>query len=153
MRLREALGLATHRLDAWATGLASQALDAMRDTRPTGLQIGGYGWVENLRRDEKLRDSQGHLLAPSLAHAASAAVLRAGWGAFGGDGNRSDPGLAVRLDSAQVRTGRALLDGMRAGHPLGEQLGQRIERSLHDAALDTWIDKLRARLAAVSGNG
>ena len=153
LRLREALGLATHRLDAWATGLASQALDAMRDTRPTGLQIGGYGWVANLRRDEKLRDSQGHLLAPSLAHAASAAVLRAGWGAFGGDGNRSDPGLAVRLDSAQVRTGRALLDGMRAGHPLGEQLGQRIERSLHDAALDTWIDKLRARLAAVSGNG
>lgn len=153
LRLREALGLATHRLDAWATGLASQALDAQRDARPTGVQIGGYGWVENLRRDEKVRDSQGHLLAPSLAHAASAAVLRAGWQAFGGKGAKPDPGLAVRLDSAQVRTGRALLDGLRAGEPLGDQLGQRVERSLHDAALDVWIDKLRARVASATGNG
>src|SRR4029077_3453303 len=77
LRLRETLGLATHRLDAWATGLASQALDAQRDAHPTGIQIGGVGWVENLRRDKHVRASQGFVLAPSLAHAASAAVLRA----------------------------------------------------------------------------
>lgn len=153
LRLREALGPATHRLDAWATGLASQALDKQRDARPAGLQIGAYGWVENLRRDEKVRDSLGHLLAPSLAHAASAAVLRAGWQAFGGDGPRPDPGLAVRLDSAQVRTARALLDGLRAGETLGDLLGQRFERGLHDGSLDAWIDKLRVRVAAATGQG
>ena len=60
LRLRETLGLATHRLDAWATGLASEALFALREKRPDGLQIGAYGWVENLRRDEQMRQSEGH---------------------------------------------------------------------------------------------
>lgn len=147
LRLRETLGLVTHRLDAWATGLASEALFAQRVKRPAGLQVGAYGWVEQLRRDEGLRASQGHLLAPSLTHAATAAVLRAGWQAVGGQ----DPALAVDLSSARVRTGRALLDGLRAGRPLGELLGGRFERALHERGLDRLIDPVRERVAAAAG--
>ena len=150
LRLRETLGLATHRLDAWATGLASQALDSQRDARPTGMQIGGYGWVENLRRDKSVRASQGHVLAPSLAHAASAAVLRAGWQAFGGNGAKPDPGLAVRLEF-----GTGAYRPCAARRPACGQSARRAARpahraNLHDAALDVWIDKLRARVAAAT---
>ena len=152
LRLRESIGLCTHRLDAWATGLASEALDTLRKERPSGLQIGAYGWVEKLYREEVRRESQGHLLAPSLAHAATAAVLREGWQRFGDDG-APHPGLAINLCSSRTRRGRWLLDGLRQGQALGDLLGYRFERGLHDHQLDRWIDDVRQRLVEVRGEG
>jgi hypothetical protein len=138
--LRESLGLATHRLDAWATSLAAARLDKMRRTRPTGLNIGAYGWVVNLHQGPP-SDSEGFVHAPSLAHASTAAVLRSAWQAHGHDAAASP--AAVNLDSARVRTADWLVQSLRAGIPLGELLGQQFERNLHDHLLDDQIDDVR----------
>jgi hypothetical protein len=49
-----------------------------------------------------------------------------------------------------VRLGLHLLDGVRTGQPLGALLGYRLERSLHDGGLGSFIDDLRA-LAPLDG--
>src|SRR5262249_2390202 len=77
-------------------------------------------------------------------HATTAAVLRSGYLL-----HRNDSGaFALDLSSAQVRTARQLLDGVRQGQPLGALLGYRFERGLHEQnpSLDQYIDAFR-RLA------
>ncbi|MEH1031115.1 hypothetical protein V6W11_25520 [Micromonospora profundi] len=144
---RESLGLATHRLDAWATSLASARLDEIRRERPTGVNVGAYGWVVNLHRGPD-GDSEGFVHAPSLAHATTAAVLRSAWQAHGHDAAASP--AAVDLASGRVRTAGRMVQGVRAGVPLGELLGQWFERGLHDHHLDDKIDDLRQ--AALDGD-
>ena len=85
---RETLGLLTHRLDAWHASLAAERLAQKRRITPAGLQVGAYGWVVNLAPDEGGPDTQGFIHAPSLAHAATAAVLRSAWSAFSTDAER-----------------------------------------------------------------
>ena len=46
--LRETLDLASHRLDAWVTSLATQRLSRMRADKPTGAHLGAYGVVRDL---------------------------------------------------------------------------------------------------------
>ena len=46
--LRETLDLASHRLDAWVTSLATERLSRMRASRPTGAHLGAYGVVRDL---------------------------------------------------------------------------------------------------------
>jgi hypothetical protein len=150
LRLRETLGLAGHRLDAWITGLASRALAAVRDGGGGALRIGGFGWVEKLIPDAVgTRESRGFIHAPSLEHAATAAVLRAGWDAHGSH----DPGssMAVDLRSERVRAAAYLLDGVRRGGDLGDLLGCRFERRLHDLSLDRFIDDCRRRVLEADG--
>ncbi|MCB9646009.1 MAG: hypothetical protein H6730_05330 [Deltaproteobacteria bacterium] len=153
LRLRETLGLATHRIDAWLTGLAHERLQAARARAPSGVQLGGFGWVEDLRPDEAgTAESQGFIHAPSLAHAATAAVLRAGWNAHGT--SASDSTLAVNLRSDRVRLAAWLLDGVRQGQALGDLLGCRFERQLHDRGLSRYVDDCRrAVLAAAKRRG
>ncbi|HEU0076009.1 MAG TPA: hypothetical protein VFQ76_00055, partial [Longimicrobiaceae bacterium] len=44
------LDLASHRLDAWITAVASHRLEKIRsDLVPTGVHLGAYAWVEDLR--------------------------------------------------------------------------------------------------------
>ena len=91
----ETLDLCSHRLDAWVTSLATQRLAAMREGNPTGIYVGAFGWLEDLRPAEAaqlqtvtLSDGQtvrisgandGYIHAPSMTHAAAAAVLRNGY--------------------------------------------------------------------------
>ena len=150
LRLRETLGLASHRLDAWLTALASHELADRRAAGRGGIRIGAFGWVERLFQDSaSTRESQGFVHAPSLAHAATAAVLRAGWNAHG----THDPAslMAVDLRSERVRTAAYLLDGIRQGVELGDLLGCRFERRLHDAFLDHFIDPCRRRVLEADG--
>ena len=42
------LDLCSHRLDAWITSIATKRLAEMRKAHPTGVLVGGYGWVMNL---------------------------------------------------------------------------------------------------------
>ena len=150
LRLRETLGLASHRLDAWITGLASRALAALRDEGGGALRVGGFGWVEKLTpRGTGTRESHGFIHAPSLEHAATAAVLRSGWDAHGSH----DPGssMAVDLRSERVRAAAYLLDGVRRGGELGDLLGCRFERRLHDLLLDRFIDDCRRRVLEAKG--
>jgi len=148
--LAETLGLATHRLDAWHTALALQILGEMRATRPTGVQIGCFGWLVDFRKDETEDPTHGYVHAPSPNHAAAAAVLRSGWDVLGGPSAAST--AAIDLSSRQVQRARWLLEGVRRGNDLADLLGQRFERSLHDHGLDRYIDDVRIRVLAAAGS-
>ncbi len=146
--LRESLGLGGHRIDAWITSLAAERLAAKRHAHPAGIQIGAYGWLLDLAPTSD-PPSQGFIHAPSLSHAATAAVLRSGWSAFGTESGETP--LSVDLSSQRVRGGQWILDGLRNGQDLAETLGARFERYLHDHHLDAWIDTVRQIVRDVSG--
>jgi hypothetical protein len=146
--LRGVLGLAMYRVDAWLTSLASERLAACRFKRSSGLQVGGYGWLVNLQ-PRKGKPSQGYIPAPSLDHATTAAVLRSGWSAFGA--SQANSPLAVDLSSERIRAARTLIEGVRSGQELGRLLGARFERRLHDRNLDRYIDDVRLKVLAGSG--
>lgn len=148
--LRESLGLGIHRIDAWVSSLAGERLAAKRRQRPAGIQLGAYGWLLDLApSDDPV--TQGFIHAPSLSHAATAAVLRSGWQAFGIDA--ADAPLSVDLSSDRVRGGTWILDGVRNGQDLAETLGSRFERFLHDGRLDDWIERIRRIVLDVTGAG
>jgi len=144
----ESLDLGSHRLDAWITASATHRLWRMRQApspgQPpvTGLQLGGYGWVEKLqRKPQGAAASAGYIQAPSLAHATTAAILRSGY--LSHQGSSTGDLLALDLSSERVRLALSLLDGLRQGQPLGALLGYRFERMLHDLQLDKYIATFR----------
>jgi hypothetical protein len=117
---------------------------------PPGLHLGAYGWLEPLRPQHRhlqaaalpadiatpvnrrdatplMSDSTnlGLIHAPSVNHATTAAVLRSGYEANGGQ-------LAINLSSRRVRLALGILEGMRNGQPLGALLGYHLERYIHD---------------------
>jgi hypothetical protein len=151
----ETLGLLTHRLDAWHASLAAERLAQKRFKGPggvpaTGVQVGGYGWVVNLAPDDGEADTQGFIHAPSLAHAATAAVLRSAWSAFSTDARAA--AFAVDLSSDRIRRADWILGGVRGGQTLEQLLGGRFERRLHDALLDTYIDVIREAVLRAQGS-
>ena len=83
--------------------------------------------------------------APSIAHAAAAAVLRSGHladaaTARGRSRSTSRPRACASRES--------LLDGVRQGQPLGALLGYRFERGLHERGLDRFMPGFRRDVAA-----
>lgn len=154
--LRETLGLVTHRYDAWVSSLAGKRLADMRAATPTGLQLGGYAWLVNLAADDgdegddPAATTAGFVHAPSLDHAATAAVLRSSWLAHRESGG--DVAFGVDLSSGRARRATWLLDGVRAGTPLGELVGARVERALQDAGMADRIDDLRSVVAGAGGD-
>ena len=149
----ETLGLLTHRLDAWHASLAAERLAQKRTAKGAkpGIQVGAYGWVVNLAPDlADEPDTQGFIHAPSLAHAATAAVLRSAWSAFSTDAGAA--AFAVDLSSDRVRRADWILAGVRNGQTLEELLGGRFERRLHDALLDTYIDVIRTAVLTAHGS-
>ncbi len=156
--LIEGLDLFSHRLDAWITSLATSRLGALRETRPAGVVLGGFGWVVNLRPAapvtpvESTPDGEpaplvratgnaGFVHAPSLNHAATAAVMRSGYLAATGE-NDSHP-FAIDLSSRRARLAEQLLEGVREGQALAALLGYRFERNLHEHGLDRYIVPFR----------
>ena len=160
MLMRGTLDLSSHRLDAWVTSFATKRLKTMRQKDPAGVYLGGYAWVEDIRPAPPRTavtppageqspvapltaapNDPGFVQAPSLDHAATVAVLRSG------HLTRSDPEkrdlLAIDLSSERARNAQYLLDGVRAGQPLGALLGYRFERGLHERGLDVFIDPFR----------
>ncbi|MEO7983166.1 MAG: hypothetical protein ABI688_03685, partial [Bacteroidota bacterium] len=86
----------------------------------------------------------GYILTPSLEHAATAGILRAGYDHHTRSAGPDSKTLSVNLGSE--RTGLALdtLKAMNAGHSLNEQLGYFIERKMYDdPALAQFIPNLR----------
>jgi hypothetical protein len=161
--LRSELGLLSHRLDAWFTGLATQRLLRLRSGpgRDRGLVVGGYGVLLELAPQplgaavppaelppgvpgEAFRNpaNAGYVHAPSVAHAATAAVLRsahlAQWRPVarqpGPAGQAARDAFSIDLSSRRVRTALGLLDGVREGQPLAALLGYRVERLLRARA-------------------
>jgi hypothetical protein len=160
------LDVASHRLDAWITSLAARRLAALRAQRPTGLRLGGYGWVLNLKPTVQqtpvptpagetgqvfaMRDDNGFIHAPSVMQAQTAALLRNAHLTHS-RGDALDL-FAVDLSSRRIRLATTLLEGVRQGQPLGALLGYLFERRLHELHLDDTIDDFRllAPLAPVN---
>jgi hypothetical protein len=153
--LREHIDLCTYRLDAWKLGMVNKRLQENRALKPTGIFLGAYGWVENLRKggertpaknippelwqtgDEPVftdADNLGFIHTPSLNHAVTAAILRAGFHA-----NRATDEvnnlLSVNLSSERIRMALNLLSGIRSGQETGALLGYQFERGLHERYL------------------
>src|SRR5262249_36933794 len=123
---------------AWATSLADARLARLRAARPTGVHAGAYGWLTHVRPRGDAPASDGYIVTPSFHHATTAAVLRSGWLA-----HSAKAAFAVDLPSWRVRRGLAVGDGVRTGQPPAALLGYELERGLHDAKLDRYIDPLR----------
>ncbi|SCF02364.1 hypothetical protein GA0074695_2930 [Micromonospora viridifaciens] len=140
--LCESLDTVSHRLDAWLTSLPTARLAGLRATAPAGLRLGAYGWLTDLAPADAAAQAalDGYLIAPSLQHATTAAVLRSGYLAHS---DRS--ALAVNLTSRRVRRANALLDGVRSGQTLSALLGYQFERGLHDNHLEALIGDFRTR--------
>jgi hypothetical protein len=138
---REALDLASYRLDAWITSLAYFRLESLRTANPNGgIVLGAYGWLENVRPQSQQAASTGFVHAPSLSQSTTAAVLRSGYLAHSDATPRP---FEIDLSSGKVRLALHLLEGVREGQPLGALLGYRLERTMHDLGLDALIDDLR----------
>lgn len=130
--LRGLLDAYAHRLDAWFTSLATRRLADVRTATPGGVHLGAYGWLDDLRPDAGAPTSAGYVHAPSLAQAATAAVLRSGRLAHR---DAEHEALDLDLRSVRVRLALGLLDGVAAGQPLAALLGYRFERSLRERSL------------------
>ncbi|MGW7721509.1 hypothetical protein ACWGKK_45520, partial [Streptomyces chartreusis] len=122
--LGESLDLASHRLDAWVTAVATERLRTLRAAKPRGVHLGGWGAVVDLRRDSGT-GTEGRLHAPSTGQGVTAAILRSGHLGDAGGGL-----LNLDLTSARVRGALELAAGVRAGQPLGVLLGYRFERAV-----------------------
>jgi hypothetical protein len=163
----ETLDACSHRVDAWLTALATRRLAGLRATPATGVYLGCYGWVLDLHADPPSptvdvlatdgstvparTDSDGYVHAPSMLHAATAAVLRSAYLARSGADQRP---YAVDLSSARVRAALGVLDAVRETQPLGAVLGYGFERGLHEGhpgvELDRFIDAFRRLYPAVA---
>lgn len=168
----ETIDLYSNRYDAWVTSLATRRLATLRAARPTGVHLGGYGWLVNLEARERtvvadpppgvsateptplfdLIGDAGAVHAPSVQHAATAAVLR-----HGDLGDRAE-GLGLGdterrfdLTSASARRARWLIEAMEAGQPFAALLGYRVERLLQDLGLAEVIDPVRRACPLVNG--
>jgi hypothetical protein len=165
----EHMDCCSYRLDAWKAGLAAKRIEELRlppgiDTPRTGLYLGAFGWLENVRRKtvslttptlsteqaavfqrtgdtplEYDKQNAGFVHAPSLNHAAAAAILK---NAYNVNASAANPdAMAVNLTSDRVRRAQTILEGMRNGQPLAALLGYRFERGVHDAYTLAEVDK------------
>jgi hypothetical protein len=138
----ETLDLAAWRLDAWITSLYTDRLATMRAAQPTGVHVGAYAWVEGL--SAATNGSAGYVHAPSMTHAAAAAVLLNGFlSNIGVETPGASPPYAIALTSARTRSARFVLDGVRDGQAVGAVFGYQVESGLHTQQADSLIDPLR----------
>lgn len=160
----EHIDLCSYRLDAWQLGLVRQRLEDLRgpaDDRQTGIYLGAFGWLEDLRPRTPLQDfdgeipeeltgeglaplkfdpeNAGYIHGPSLNHAVTGAVLRNAYISYADDENADL--MAVNLSSERVRMALSLIEGVRNGQGLSELLGYRFERGLHERYGPVELDK------------
>ncbi|MFT3903909.1 MAG: hypothetical protein QM727_12100 [Niabella sp.] len=160
-------GLINYQL-AGMRGMLNNNNDTRESSTRSGIYIGAFGWVEHVKSENKvltpveledeglrkmfiegqeiplMRDSKngGHITAPSLDHALTAAILRNGY-----TSNGNPDALRVNLSSERVRKALSAIEGIRQGQTLGALLGYYFERGLHEGypgvELDYYIYQLR----------
>lgn len=165
--MAEHIDLVSYRLDAWHHAYAAKRVFQQRKNTKTGIYLGAYGYVENLKPDlnkEKTNknldefklpkgkpvyhdpDNQGFIHAPSINHAVTAAVLRNAYINNREEGDVENR-LAVNLSSSRIRLALHLMEGIRNGQETGAILGFQFERGLHDrhaiVELDRFIQPFR----------
>jgi hypothetical protein len=127
----ETLDCCSYRLDAWITSLATRRLSDLRSQGHQGTHLGSYAWVEDLR-PQGAGSSLGYVHALSVAQASAAAILRSGHVSRRASG---DSVFAIDLSSERVSRALEILEGVRAGQPIGALLGYRFERGLRERSL------------------
>ena len=157
----ETLDACSHRLDAWITALATERLAALRTAAPAASHLGAWAWQEapplpsTLPRDGDAPaddpDSEGFVHAPGLAHARTAAILRAAF--LAREREAAQAPLAVDLSSDRVRAARWLLDAVRGGARVAALLGERIERWMIEQRQGPQLAALRDDCPLDDGSG
>lgn len=128
----EFIDLFTYRLDAWFNAILDDIMASVNNS----CSIGTYGWVFNLEEKSTSvsnADKDHFIVAPSIQHALSAAVLRSAY--LKSQSNKKDSHVCVNLSSMRARQALRLIDGIRSGMSMSVVLGCDLERYLHDAAL------------------
>lgn len=125
----ELLDAASHRFDAWLTGVVAERLRLQRAAAPTSY-VGAYGWLTGVAPRTGAR-SHGHMLAPSLGHAATAVVLRSG---FLGERRKV---YADRANAAQAAAAAALAGASTPNSRTNALLALQQAQAARDAALET----------------
>ena len=128
-----ALDLAAHRVDAWATGLATARLRDLTAAEPVGLTLGAFGYVEEIAIGIQPDGPQGWLHAPSGNHAVAAGLLASAHRSRVGARDGVEP-FAIDLSSRRGPELRRVLQGVAGGQPIGSLLGYQIERGLTGSA-------------------
>ncbi len=119
--LVEHLDVCHYRLDAWVTGLFAQRLDTQRksggapQSRATGIHLGAFGWVENVRPVAKtfLRPAD---LPPTLRPDDQEPLLEEDGMAGGGNGTGSKQGGYMHAPSFSHAAAAALLRNAYLSH-------------------------------------
>ena len=137
----ELLDAVSHRFDPWVTAVTTERLAALRRDHPGEVAVGAFGWLTDVA-PRTLPRSFGHVHAPSMAQAATAAVLRSG---FLGQRRRA---WAAAVEEAQraLADAQARLAASRPSDP--PSVRQALETQVNAAAAD--LDQARtdaARLA------
>lgn len=128
--LLETLDLLSHRLDAWATGLANQKLQECQANSTQAPPIGAFGWLEKPGQLSLSSFEPEYIQAPSVKQAATAGILRNASIYNGETGNTG--AYQINLSSEQVQKGLWYLEGLRQGHLSGELLGFQLERLIYE---------------------
>jgi hypothetical protein len=97
-------------------------------------QASGFEYKQLVR----VPPAHGYLLAPSLAHASTAAVLASGYLQKG-----NDKTFAVNINAERVGKALDLLRGIQAGHSLNEQFGYWLERKMYENQLGQHVRAMR----------
>ncbi|WP_255192124.1 hypothetical protein [Natronobeatus ordinarius] len=103
-----------------------------------GIYVGGYGVVHDLCPTPEETPTYVH--APSVQQAETAALLRSGY--LAGEDDEGANLLDVDLSAERVQDARWLLQGVRRGQSLGELLGYRFERRLHEETVSATGENL-----------
>ena len=169
--LTETLDACSHRLDVWATAIATSLLKRVRDRQNNQVHLGCYAWMEDIRPETRrlpvegselemvraldarrsttglavpfqpLTDNGGYIHAPSASQAAVAAVLRNGYMTHQ---QTAEGGLlSIDLSSERVNRALGLIGGIQQGQSLNALLGYLFEDSLHAQMLDKYIQPFR----------
>ena len=157
----EFFDLFAYRLDAWMMGLLSNKLRKRMKSGRHRIALGNYGWVFNLKEptveDERQREPNEYILAPSINQAVTGAILRSAYKNSRLNG-QTDYDLSVNLSSERVRNAIRIIEGVQNGLAIGTILGTDLERLMHDAykdngiELDEGIYKLRKSYPMVEDN-
>lgn len=151
--------LFSYRIDAWLMGLLNNSIRQKIDNGEHRIVLGCYGWVFNLKESPLTEDrTNEYILAPSINHALTGAVLRSSYNNSCKNGDR-DYDMSVNLSSERVRSALRIIEGIRNGLSLGSILGCDLERLIHEAyksdarcELDSCIYPLRTSFPLVTQN-
>ncbi|SDB81775.1 hypothetical protein GA0111570_103341 [Raineyella antarctica] len=129
----QALDIASHRVDAWATGIAHARQRQLAAATPTGMTLGAFGYLEGITLGQGGGEPAGWLQAPSTSHAVAAGMLASAHRSQIGARPGTSP-FAIDLSSRRGAALRGVLEGINAGQSIGALIGYQVERGLTGSA-------------------